>query len=80
MKNELKWLDTEYIRNDLTMQPVLVNGLLWYTIFDNHGYNLLFSTFLGLYEYLKDGKHEEGNCFDTEEEMIEFLEEVEQYG
>lgn len=77
MKNRLNWLETEYIRNDITMQPVLVDGdELWYTIFDNHGYNLLFDTFLGLYEYLKDGKYEEGNCFETEKEMIKYLEEV----
>lgn len=75
-KNELTWLETEYIRNDITVQPVLVNGVLWYTVFDNHGYNFLFDTFLGLYEYLKDDKYEEGNCFETEDEMIKYLEEV----
>ena len=75
-KNELTWLETEYFRNDITVQPVLVNGELWYTVFDNHGYNLLFDTFLGLYEYLKDGKYEDGNCFETEAEMIKYLEEL----
>lgn len=75
-KNELTWLETEYFRNDITFQPVLVNGELWYTVFDNHGYTMLFDTFLGLYEYLKDGKHEEGNCFEDEDDMIKYLEEV----
>ena len=72
--NKLEWLETEYIRNDLTMQPVLVEGELWYTVFDNHGYNWLFDTFLGLYEYLTSGKCEEGNCFESEDEMVKYIE------
>lgn len=75
-KNELTWLETEYFRADFTVQPVLVNGKLWYTVFDNHGYNYLFDTFFGLYEYLRYGKQEEGNCFEDEEEMIKYLEEL----
>ena len=74
--NELKWLDTEYMRADLTVQPVLVSGTLWYTVFDNHGYNLVFNTLLGLYEWLNGNGCEEGNCFETEDEMIEYLEGV----
>ena len=74
--NERQWLETEYVRNDITVQPVLVNGELWYTVIDDHGYNFLFDTLLGLYEYLKDGKYEEGNCFETEAEMIKYLEKV----
>jgi len=74
--NKLKWFATEYIRNDITMQPVLVKGELWYTLFDNHGTNLLFDTFLGLYEYLTDGVCEEEDCFESEEKMIEYLENL----
>ena len=75
-KNELTWFETEYIRNDITMQPVLVNKTLWYTVFDNHGYSIVFETFLGLYEWLRDGNLEKGECFGTEDEMIKYLEEV----
>ena len=74
--SKIKWLDTEYIRNDLTMQPVLVDETLWYTVFDSNGYNFLFSTFLGLYEFLVIGKHEDGNIFESEEDMIKYLEKL----
>ena len=70
----MEWLATEYVRNDITMQPVLVNGELWYTLFDRHEMNLMFDTFLGLYEYLTSGKCEEGNYFESEDKMIEYLE------
>jgi len=74
--NKLKWFETEYIRNDITMQPVLAKEEIWYTLFDNHGNNLLFDTFYGLYEYLTNGTCEEGNCFESEEKMIEYLEKL----
>ena len=76
MKNEIKWLETEYIRNDITFQPVLVNNRLWYTVFDNHGYSILFETFLQAYKWMDGNGVGDGNCFDTEEEMIKYLEEV----
>ncbi len=78
MKNELTWLETEYIRNDITVQPVLVNDKLWYTAFDSHGYSLLFETILDLFKWLGGNFSGACNaeCFGTEKEMIEYLEEV----
>ena len=77
MKNELIWLDTEYIRNDITMQPVLVNDTLWYTLFDSHGYNHLFSTLKGLMDYVcYENNWGTGIQFDTEDDMIKYLEEI----
>ena len=74
--SKIKWLDTEYIRNDLTVQPVLVDETLWYTVFDSNGYNFLFNTFLGLYKFLVMGKYEDGNIFESEEDMIKYLEKL----
>ena len=75
-KNKLTWLETEYVRNDITFQPVLVNGTLWYTVFDNHGYHNVFSTMIGLHMYLNGDTDGRSECFDTEDEMIKYLEEL----
>lgn len=75
-KNELTWLETEYIRNDITMQPVLINNdKLLYTVFDNHGYNSVFDTILGLHKFLNGDTSGRVECFETEDEMIKYLEE-----
>lgn len=78
MANRLKWLDTEYCgRPDETVQPVLVDDTLYYTLFDRRGYNYVFSTFYGLHLYLSgsDGQY---YCFtsESEDEMIEYLENL----
>lgn len=40
-KNTLKWLDTEYCGTaDTTIQPVLVNDTILYTLYDNKGKEL----------------------------------------
>ena len=44
-KNKLKWLDTEYCGTaDTTIQPVLVNNTILYTLYDNKGFNYVFTT------------------------------------
>lgn len=75
-KNELTWLKTEYIRNDITMQPVLINNdKLLYAVFDNHGYNSVFDTIIGLHKFLDGDTSGIVECFESEEEMIKYLEE-----
>lgn len=40
--NEIKWLDTEYCGSaSATVQPVLVNGVLYYTLYAK-GYHYVF--------------------------------------
>ena len=44
-KNEIKWLDTEYCGSaDETVQPVLVNGRVFYCLYDKRGYQYTAST------------------------------------
>ena len=50
-KNTLKWLETEYCgRADASIQPVLINdAVILYTLFDNKGYNYVFSSIYAIY-------------------------------
>ena len=74
MKNQLEWYDTEYIRADETIQPVVVNEqTIYYTLFSRHGYNYVFDTILNLMKYLNDGEQTQIGLFETEREMVEFL-------
>lgn len=75
-KNKLTWLDTEYIKNDLTLQPVLVNKTILYTLFDTHGYNYVFYSVRQVMDYLNDGKQEYAGTFESEDEMVEFLKNI----
>lgn len=76
-KNEIQWLDTEWCdRADETIQPVLVNGTVYYTMYDRRGYNYVFSTIWKIHLFWSgiDGQYL-FTC-ETEEELTEYLEQI----
>ena len=74
MKNELKWYNTEYIKGDTTIQPVIVNDdTLLFTLLDGRGYHYLFTAIIDLMEYLNGGERTYTAVFETERELINFL-------
>lgn len=74
-KNTLKWLETEYCGTaDATIQPVLVNGIILYTLFDNKGFNYVFTTIYAIHlHWLGYVNQYEFTC-GSEEDLIEYLE------
>lgn len=73
-KNKLKWLDTEYIRADLTIQPVLLNeDYLLYTMLDRKGYNYVFVSIYDVVRHLNGASNAYIETFETEAEMIDWL-------
>jgi hypothetical protein len=75
MKNKLKWLDTEYCdRADETIQPVLVNDTLLYTLFDRRGYNYVFETIYAVHLFFSGFDKTYSFTCETEEELVEYLE------
>ena len=75
MKNKIKWLDCEYFRPDETVQPVLVDDFLLYTLFDPHGYSYVFETIRNFIDYMEYGK-DCGNIarFNTVKQLEKFVE------
>ena len=72
-KTKLTWFETEYIRNDATVQPVLVDGVLLYTLYEI-GYNYLFCSILELMQYIYGGERTYIETFETEDELVSYLE------
>lgn len=74
-KNTLKWLDTEYCgKADTTIQPVLVNGILLYALFDKNGYNYVFNTIYAIHLYWSGFVNQYEFACEKEEDLIKFLE------
>jgi len=74
-KTKLTWFDTEYCgRADITLQPVLANGTLYYTLFDNHGYNMVFTAIWQVFEYLQGNSARFEFVCESESELIKYLE------
>jgi hypothetical protein len=74
-KNTLKWLETEYCgRADETIQPVLVGDTLYYTLFDRHGFNYVFSTIYAVTRHLLGDVNQYEFTCGSEEDLIEYLE------
>ena len=74
-KTKLKWFETEYCgRADETIQPVLVGDTLYYTLFDRHGFNYVFTSIYAVIRHLLgDANQYEFTC-GYEKELIEYLE------
>lgn len=73
---KLIWFDTEYLRSDLTIQPVVVRGeidTLLYTMFDCRGYQYVFGSIRELMEYVYEGKNTYMVTFETEAELLVYL-------
>lgn len=74
-KNTLKWLDTEYCGTaDTTIQPVLVNGTVLYTLFDKNGNNLVFTTIYAIHLYWSGFVNQYEFACQNEEDLIKYLE------
>lgn len=74
-KNTLKWLDTEYCgRADETIQPVLVNDTILYTLYDNKGFNYVFSTIYAIHLHWSGLVNQYEFTCGSEEELVEYLE------
>ena len=75
-KNTLKWLETEYCgRADVSIQPVLINDVvILYTLFDNKGYNYVFSSIYAIHLYLSGHGGRYAFTCESEEDLIEYLE------
>ena len=74
MANRLKWLDTEYCgRPDETIQPVMVDDTLYYTLFDRRGYHYVFPSIYRLYLHLEGENTQYDFTSDNEDEMIKYL-------
>lgn len=72
--NDIQWLETEYLANDVTVQPVLINGgSLLYTLFDNKGYNYIFNSICDLWGYVYGGQRTYFETFATEQDMVDYL-------
>ena len=77
MANNIMWLDTEYCgRADETIQLVLVDGVLFYTLFDRHGYQKVFKSFYSLYKHLNGEASTPDFESEDEVEMINYLENL----
>ena len=78
MRNKLKWLDTEYCGNaDETIQPVLVNGTLLYTMFDRRGFNYVFTTVHAIHLHWSGVCDQYEFTCESEEDLVGYLEERE---
>ena len=75
-KNTLKWLDTEYCgRADASIQPVLINdAVILYTLFDNKGYNYVFSSIYAISLYWSGVANQYEFTCESEKDLIEYLE------
>lgn len=74
-KNEIKWLDTEYCGSaDETVQPVLVNGRVFYCLYDKRGYHYLFATIHELHLHWSGMNRQYIFTCESEEELIKYLE------
>ena len=74
-KNTLKWLDTEYCGTaDTTIQPVLVNDTILYTLYDNKGFNYVFTTIYAIHLHWSGYANQYEFTCGSEEDLIEYLE------
>ena len=74
-KNTLKWFDTEYCGTaDTTIQPVLVNDSVLYVLFDNKGFNYVFTTIYAIHLHWSGLVNQYVFTCGSEEDLIEYLE------
>lgn len=74
-KNEIKWLDTEYCGSaDETVQPVIVNGRVFYCLYDKRGYQYLFATIYELHLHWSGVSQQYIFTCESEEELNKYLE------
>ena len=77
VKNYIDLIDTEWCdRADETIQPVSVNGTLFYVLFDRRGYNYVFSTIYKLHVFFSGIDNTYMFTCDNEEELNKFLSEL----
>ena len=76
-KTKLQWLETEYCGSaDETIQPVLVNGVLFYTMFDRHGFNYVFPSIYAIHLHLSGVSNQYIFTCGSEKDLIEYLEKM----
>ena len=74
-KNEIKWLETEYCGSaDETVQPVLVNGRVFYCLYDKRGYHYVFSTIYELHLHWSGANRQYIFTCENEQELNNYLE------
>ena len=74
-KNEIKWLDCEYCGSaDETVQPVIVNGRVFYCLYDKRGYQYLFATIYELHLHWSGANQQYIFTCESEQELINYLE------
>lgn len=74
IKNNVEWFDTEWCdRADETIQPVSVNGTLFYVLFDRRGYNYVFSTIYKLHLFFSGIDNTYIFTCDDEETLNKFI-------
>lgn len=74
-KNEIKWLECEYCGSDNEeVQPVLVNGRIYYCLYNKHGRQYLFPTIYELHLHWAGLSGQEIFACDSEEELDKYLE------
>ena len=74
-KNKIKWLDTEYCGSENeTVQPVLVNGKIFYCLYNKRGRQYLFPTIYELHLHWAGLSGQEIFTCESEDELIKYLE------
>lgn len=74
-KNEIKWLETEYCGgSDETVQPVLVNGRIYYSLRDKRGNHYLFATVYELHLHWSGVSGEYIYTCESEQELDNYIE------
>ena len=74
-KKEIKWLDCEYCGSDNErVQPVLVNGRIYYCLYNKRGHQYLFATIYELHLHWMGLKEQYFFTCESEEELNKYLE------
>jgi len=74
-KNKIKWLETEYCGSaNETVQPVIVNGRVFYCLYDKRGYQYLFATIYELHLHWSGVNQQYIFTCESEDELNKYLE------
>ena len=69
-----RWLDVEFCGGaDESVQPVLVNGRIFYCLYDKRGYQYLFATIYELHLHLSGVSGQYFFICESEQELEDYL-------
>lgn len=76
-EGNIEWLETEYCgKADETVQPVLINGNVWYAYYSPHGYHYLFDTIYKLHLHWSGVSNQYFAICENEEELNDVVEQL----